>query len=164
MKERIITGNVVSKETLRKWLYIDNDCLDEKLEICLSAAVAAAETHTQLVLAPSLFKVLRDFPLFSNKITLDIHPAREIISVLVDGIEVPSAHYKLTDDTLIFDDSVHGEKLEIKLAAGGQPVADDVKLAILLIASDFFQHPVDTVRQLTSVSEQLLNPYRYHNI
>ncbi|MCQ2137884.1 MAG: phage gp6-like head-tail connector protein [Bacteroidales bacterium] len=151
----------ISLEVLKAWLYVDGDALDEKLRLCLAAAITQAETYTGLVLQPSRFTFSGPF---DNRITLSVRPVTGIVAVTVDGRSLTAEEFSLDCETVVIDSSVSGEKAKVVFTAGEAPMPDDIRMAILKIAADFFQNPDDQVRQLPTASQLLLRPYRVNHV
>ena len=159
---RQIIEPAVSLEEAKTWLYVDTDDLNDKLRMCIGAAISAAESYTNLTISLSSYGL--SLP-FTRSTRLPAHPVVSVDAVKVDG-EILDGGYALDGDVLSMDDSVKGTTMEITFTAGVRPreCDEDIRIACLLIAADMFRNPVDAVRQLPTESQMLLRPHRYHNV
>lgn len=149
----------VSLDDLKLHLRITNTDFDEQLKIYLEAAIAACENHTNLIIWKSTVSFSYDY---RPEYRLPVIPVISITSVKVDGNEITDKEYRLKDDVLIVDHK--GDKVEVKMVAGYDDTPGDIKAAILLKAGRIFVNPADSVENLPSSSQMLLQPYRKINI
>lgn len=151
----------VSLAELKAWNYIEDDIFDGKLTVCLHSAVAAAETYTNQVLWPSVYafncsalvrevNVSRLYPITKVEVSLGDEP-------------LPSGRWSFDGRTVKFDSSISGT-VSVEVTAGREEIDPDIKAAILLIASELFRNPTDSVRTLPSTSQLLLQSHRHANV
>lgn len=159
--ERTTIGDVIALQSLKDWLYIDTTDFDAKLAVCLASAVAAAENYTGLTLNISQYALSMPF---SKKLLLPVHPVTEVSQLAVDGESIDLSKWSLESDNIIFDKSICGSVVDLTVKAGKSAVEQDILTAVLLMAADLFQNPVDAVRQLPTMSRMLLQPYKYYNL
>lgn len=158
-KVREIISNAVTLDALKVWLNITTDDFDDKLRICLAAAVSEAETYTGLTLARSRYTVALPFaPVMDTA----IHHICSVEAVKVDGELVDINDVSLDGDAVCVY-GVGGNTAELTIIAGPEVLEPDIRGAILMIASAHFNSPTDTVENLPKASTHLLNPYRYYN-
>lgn len=151
----------VALDDLREWNYIDDHIFDNKLRLCLRSAIAMVESYINSIVWPGTFSLSLDNII--HRIPLSIYPVTSI-SVLVDGKPIAETLYSFDGHDLLISDAVTGESMEILVEAGNEEVDEDIKAAILLVASELFRNPTDSVKQLPTASQQILNPYRRVNI
>ena len=78
--------------------------------------------------------------------------------VEVDGKK--TTDFTVKGRTLTFSEGVTGDRVKIVYVGGGHKIEADIKTAILLTASKYFNNPVDSVETLPSVATNLLGQYR----
>lgn len=151
-----------SLHELKEHLRILSNDQDDLLMSYLKAAARSAEHHIGRCLETSEFTLMAEFSQSVELPEIDSQyfPLMEVLSVEADGQAVPAEHYSVAGGTLTFAEGVTGSTLKIKYKAGGYPVEDDIKAAIKLTASKYFNNPVDSVETLPSVATNLLRPYR----
>lgn len=143
-------------EDLKRHLRITSGDLDETLQPYLLAAINVAEHQIGKVIAVS---EMTDKRKFDHTVTLK-GPVLEVVSVKVDDEEIQEAAWSLEGRNLQVSEQVAGKKMEIVYEAGMSQVPFDIKAAIMLIATKFFNNPSDSVEQLPSAAKNLLRPYR----
>lgn len=143
-------------EDLKRHLRITSGDLDETLQPYLLAAINVAEHQIGRVIAVS---EMTDKRRFEHTVTLQ-GPVLKMISVKVDDEDIQEAAWSLEGRNLQVSEQVAGKKMEIVYEAGMSQVPFDIKAAILLIATKFFNNPSDSVEQLPSAAKNLLRPYR----
>lgn len=146
---------------LKKWNYIEDEFFDSKLQVCLEAAIAAAESHANIVIWPSTFTLALDH--IDREIPVPFCPVTSV-AVSVDGVALNPNLFTFDGNVISVDGSVQGQEMEVVLTAGAEETESDIKSAILLIASELFRNPTDSVKQLPTASQLLLRPYRRVNI
>lgn len=151
----------VTLDELRDWNYIDDHTFDNKLRLCLRSAVAMVESYINSIVWPGTFSLSLDH--IAPIVPVSLYPVTSI-SVLVDGEPLAKALYSFDGHDLRLADAVTGDSMEVLVEAGNEEVDEDVKTAILLVASEFFRNPTDSVKQLPTASQQILNPHRRANI
>lgn len=145
---------------LKIHLRITSNEQDVILYPCASAALRSAEHHIGRCLLDSTITYEDKF---SSVVALpyydeDFFPIEEVVSVKVDGNN--ESRYSIAGGTLTFEEGVIGEAISIIYRCGGVPMEPDIKAAIMLTASKFFNNPVDSVEALPSVAGNLLRAYR----
>lgn len=145
---------------LKLHLRITSNDQDALLTSYLKAAAMSAEHHIGRCLEESRF-VLSDT--FSPVIALDhinpqFFPVKGTPRVTVDG--QPCTDFTVEGRKVIFGESVSGDSVRVEYVGGGNRVEPDIKTAILLTASKYFNNPVDTVETMPSVATNLLSNYR----
>ena len=123
----------------------------------LQAAIESAEHHIGSIIARSEFVYdgwfVRSFDMKG--------PGCELKSVDVDGESLDEDEYTVDRNTLLISQDVTMcEKMTVTYVAGMTQVPFDIKAAVLLIAAQLFNNPVDSVETLPSVAKNLLRPYR----
>lgn len=146
---------------LKKWNYIEDEYFDDKLQVCLAAGIAAAESHANIVIWPSTFTLALDH--IESEIPVPFCPVTSV-TVKVDDAALDPSLYAFDGNVIRVDGSVQGQGMEVILTAGAEETEGDIKSAILLIASELFRNPTDSVKQLPTASQLLLRPYRRVNI
>lgn len=151
----------VSLDELKQWNYIESDLFDDKLKACLNSAIASAESHANIIIWKSTFTLALDhieyeIPVFACPVSS--------ISIAVDNSSLAASLYQFDGNVILVDGSVRGDAMTVTIEAGIDPVDDDIKAAILLIASELFRNPTDSVKQLPTASQLLLQPFRRANI
>lgn len=146
----------------KQHLRITSSDQDALLMQCLKSALTAAENHIGRYLAKSVFKYVGKFAqtITLERIDENLYPLERIVSVKVDGEVMLPTSYTITDDVFSFNADVTGDKMELIYVAGGRYVEHDIKAAILLTASKYYNNPVDSVETLPSVATNLLGSYR----
>ena len=147
-------------DELRLHLRITSHDQDALLRTYLKAAAVSAEHHIGRCLEQSRFILTGAF---APVITLDhinprFFPVMGTPRVRVDG--VLTTNFTIQGATLTFDEGVTGSEIRVEYMGGGRRVEDDIKAAILLTATKYFNNPVDTVETLPSVATNLLGQYR----
>ncbi len=146
---------------LKSHLRLTADDLDEELQQKLRAAVYSAEHQIGRVIFRSDFV---DTIPFSPEIRLD-SPLIAVESVAVDGAPITEGWTtQHATSSILFDQSVAGNEVEVAWTSGMEQVPDDLMNAILLIASSLFNNPLDSVETLPKASAALLRPYRNYEI
>lgn len=143
-------------EDLKRHLRITSGDLDEILLPYLLAAINTAEHNIGKVIAVS---EMTDKRRFTRSITLQ-GPVLDVKSVTVDGVVINEADWCLLGRMLEISDEISGTRIEVIYEAGMTQVPFDIKAAIMLIASKFFNNPSDSVEQYPSAAKNLLRPYR----
>lgn len=145
---------------LKLHLRITSNDQDALLLLYLKSAARAAEKHIGRCLLKSNYTIAADFApsLKLEGIDPDFFPLVGSPKVLVDGAEVTA--FEVKGSVLTFEDSVAGTSVVVKYTAGGMPVEEDIRAAIMLTAAKYFNNPVDSVETLPSVASNLLRPYR----
>ncbi len=157
METRNITTLQPSLAEFKRHLRITANDLDEELTAKLKSAVMMAEHEISAVLSVSTFTLSREF---AHSIPLR-WPATGVTSVKVDGDAIASDKYSFTEDSLTIVSDVDGEAVEVVYAAGLQPAPEDIKAAILLLAANIFNNPVDRPEERDrTTARNLLRPYR----
>lgn len=151
-RKREIISQGVTLEELKHHLRITTNIFDEDLDGKLRAAHNIAENYIGQVLMVSRFTDRMEF----NGVVTLAAPLTSVTSVKVNGVDYP---YTTSGNTLIIPGMMDGE-LEVVYESGDEQLADDVKIAILMIAADLFNNPSDHVQSLPRASENLLRPYR----
>jgi hypothetical protein len=151
----------VSLDELKQWNYIESNLFDEKLKTCLYAAIASAESHANIIIWPSTFTLALDH--IEHEIPVFACPVSSI-SIIVDGSPLAASLYQFDGNVILVDGSVQGSNMTVTLEAGIDPMDDDIRSAILLISSELFRNPTDSVKQLPTASQLLLQPFRRANI
>ena len=146
----------VSIEQLKNHLHIFTEDFDEQLLFDLRAAVAKAESFINGHIWRST--VTNSVP-FRNTIAVD--STAQVTSVKVDGQDV-----NFTSEEGVIYVEGQGKRLQYTAIVGyaAEDCPLDIQMAILLIASKFFNNPVDSVENLPSASQSLLHPYRKYCI
>ena len=151
----------VSLDDIKEWNYIEDKHFDGKLRMCIEAGVANVEAYANRIVWPSTFALSLDH------VEYDI-PFREYpvtsVAISVDGTPLDASLYTYDGNSILIDASVKGESMEISVQVGNEEVEGDIKAAILLVASELFRNPTDSVKQLPTASQQILKPYRRTNI
>jgi len=141
----------------RAHLRITSTDLDGVLTSALKAGVNRAEHEISTVIALSEFKLQMPF---HHSVQLR-WPIVEVASVKVDGVYVPAADYHLEEDRLHFEESVHGDRIEVDYKAGFEVIPDDVKYAVFLLGGRYFNNPTDVPEQIDrTAAANLLRPFR----
>ena len=153
MEKREIINTAVTLEALKTHLRIANNVFDSDLEGKLRAAHLVAENYIGQVLMKSRFTLSAAF---TGVLPLR-HPVDKVDSVTINKTSVP---YTVTDEGLLIVPGVHEGTMEVTYTAGDDQTNDDIKVAIMMIAGDLFNNPVDKVEQLPRASQMLLRPYR----
>lgn len=147
-------------DEFRLHLRITSNDQDALLMAYLKAAARSAEHHIGRCIEKSRFVLTGDF---EPEITLDhisprYYPLVGTPRVKVDGVDTED--FSVDGATIRFAEGVSGSQVRIEYVGGGLRVEDDIKAAILLTASKFFNNPVDSVETLPSVATNLLGQYR----
>lgn len=150
----------VSLEDLKAWNYIEDEIFDGKLTVCLHSAIAAAETYTNQTFWPSLYTL--DVAAGAREISVPLYPVAKV-EVFSEGEPLPSSRWSFDGSTVKVDGSVSGP-VSIEVMAGRESIDPDVKAAILLVASELFRNPTDSVRTLPSSSQLLLQSHRHASV
>lgn len=141
----------------RAHLRLTSHDLDGVLSSSLKAGVNRAEHEISTVIALSVFTLQMPF---HPSIQLR-WPIIEVTSVKVDGVDVPAADYHLQEDWLLFEKSVHGDRVEVVYKAGFEVIPDDIKYAVFLLGGRYFNNPTDTPEQIDrTAAANLLRPFR----
>ena len=145
---------------LKLHLRITSNDQDALLTSYLKAAAMSAEHYIGRCLEDSRF-VLTDS--FSPVITLghvnpQFFPVKGEPRVYMDG--TACTDFTLDGNRLVFGGAVTGGAVRVEYTAGGGRVESDIRTAILLTASKYFNNPVDSVETLPSVATNLLSQYR----
>ena len=157
METRNITTLQPSLAEFKRHLRITANDLDEELTAKLKSAVMMAEHEISAVLSVSTFTLSREF---AHSIPLR-WPATGVTSVKVDGSAIAPEKYSLTEDSLTIASDVDGEAVEVVYTAGLTPAPEDIKAAILLLAANIFNNPVDRPEERDrTTARNLLRPYR----
>ena len=143
-------------EDLKRHLRITSGDLDETLRPYLLAAINAAELNIGKVIAVS---EMTDKRRFTRSVVLQ-GPVLEIQHVKVDDVDIDSAAWSLNGRVLTLNENINGELMQINYEAGMAQVPFDIKAAIMMMASKFFNNPSDSVEQYPSAAKNLLRPYR----
>lgn len=155
-RERLMSESQALLRHFRAHLRITGEDLDAELQQCMMAAIASAEHAIGSVI------LLSDVTLetsFASSLTLR-KPLLSVASVKVDDVVLEKDLYNTDGNVLTFDDSVSGEKVEVKYRAGFEPIPADMLAALMLHASSLFSTPLDSVETLPKASANLLRPYR----
>jgi len=161
VKVREIISNAVTLNALKVWMYITSNDFDNNLRMCLSAAVAEAETFTGLTLARSRYVITAPF---ANVVDPDIHPISAVESIEVDGSAISLEGVSIDGDVVTIPQNISGKTIELTLLAGADPIEPDIRGAILMIASAMLNSPTDSVENLPKASTHLLTPYKYFKV
>lgn len=159
-RERVGTLPVTLAE-LKSWNYIQDDIYNDKLNVCLRSAIAAVESHINSVVWKSTFAL--SFDHMEYIIPVEIAPVESIV-ITVDGEALQDSLYRFDGDVIAIDRSVEGSLMAVSIVAGKDAIDDDIKSAVLLMASELFRNPTDSVKQLPTASQLLLQPHRRANI
>ena len=151
---------VPSLASLKSHLRLTGDDLDAELSDKLQAAIRSAEATIGKVISPSEFTDTRPF---RPELRLS-GPVIEIVSVRLDGQDLPSSNFSLKGSRLVFQAGLTGEEVEVTWKAGMEDVPPDIKAAVLMKAGRLFNNPGDTVDALVTASDNLLRPYRTYGI
>ena len=156
--QHIITWPV-SLEVFKAHLRMKSSEFDSDLQLKLNAATRAAEMEIADILAKRENVATTAF---SSVVNLPEEPI-EVISVEIDGVLIDIDKYTVVGSAVRLDSSVSGSEIIITYHTGlkdPDKVDDDIKAAILLIASSFWRNPVDSVEQLPKASQNLLKFHR----
>lgn len=166
----MITRNIIvdkmqpGLDELKLHLRITSDDQDALLTSYLKAAIVAAEHHIGRCLVDSSFSLTDNL---SPVITLDhvdpkVYPLKGMPSVKVD--DKTCTDFTVDGNRVIFGETVTGSAVRIDYTCGGVEVESDIRIAVLLIASKYFNNPVDSVETLPTVASNLLSQYRVWGI
>ena len=153
-----MTGNCpVTLDELKDHLHILSEDFDKSLSLNLRAATQAAQSY----LGRDIIRTVTVVSMPFSK-TFNIADFSAIEDVQVDRKEV---EYTQVNNTITLAVN-SGELVEYKLVSGytQEDCPEDIKMAILLIASKYFNNPVDSVEQLPKASTNLLKPYKNYMI
>lgn len=153
MTKREIITTAVTLDELKTHLRIANNVFDVDLEGKLRAAHYAVEHHIGQVLMKSSFEESMEF----TGVRMLKYPVNEIESVTLNGAAIP---YTVTDEGMLVIPGVHSGTLELHYTSGDDQVNEDIKIAIMMVAADMFNNPVDRVETMPRASQMLLRPYR----
>ena len=151
----------VSLDQIKEWNYIEDAVFDEKLRLCVKAAIAGVENYINQVVWISDFA--ETFPGVPRVVPMPLGPIVSV-AVTVDGQALSPELYVWDAYFLTIDPSVQGESTTVTVRAGYDDPDEDIKSAVLLIASELFRNPTDSVKQLPTTSKLLLDPHRKANI
>lgn len=162
----MVTRNIITDkmqpglDELKLHLRITSDDQDALLTSYLKAAVMSAEHHIGRCLVDSSFTLTDTF---SSVIALDRldpkdYPLTVSPSVKVDG--QTCTDFTVDGNCIVFGEAVTGTDVRIEYTCGGVEVESDIRIAVLLIASKYFNNPVDSVETLPTVATNLLSQYR----
>lgn len=157
MVTRTIIDPIAPSLSLAKFkqhLRITSEDLDAELQDKLYAAVRSAEATIDQVIAPSIF---RDNVRYRSSYRLK-GPVIEVLEVLCD--DFPVEGWKVRNGVLQMPSGVSGEELTVVWKAGWEDIPYDVAAAVFLKGARLFNNPGDSVDTLTTVSDNLLRPYR----
>lgn len=143
-------------DDLKRHLRITSGDLDEILQPYLLAAINVAEHQIGQLIAVS---EMTDNRKFEHAVTLK-GPVLEVIYVKVDDVEIDKAAWSLEGNALQVSEQVAGKKMEVVYEAGMTQVPFDIRAAIMLMATKYFNNPSDSVEQYPSAAKNLLRPYR----
>lgn len=145
---------------LKLHLRITSNDQDALLTSYLKAAAMSAEHHIGRCLEESRFVLIDSFSpvLPLGHVNPQFFPVKGEPRVTVDGS--PCTDFTVEGRMLVFGESVTGETVRVEYTAGGGRVEPDIRTAILLIASKYFNNPVDSVETLPSVATNLLSQHR----
>lgn len=149
-REIISTG--VTLDDFKRHLRITNNVFDTDLDEKLKAAHRVAEHYIGQILMKSRIVETMEF---CGVVSLSA-PLDSVTSVKLNNVDIP---FTATGNTLVIPGTMEGT-MEVDYIAGKDTIEYDIKVAILLIASDMFNNPVDRVEQLPRSSQMLLRPYR----
>ena len=151
----------VTLEELREWNYIEDHQFDSKLTLCLNAGVAQVESYVNGIVWPSTFALSLDGVV--HEIPFGEYPVNSI-TVTVDGVQLDDSLVTYDGRVIRIDGSVTGASMSVSVSCGDAVTDGDIKAAILLVASELFRNPTDSVRTLPTASQNILNPHRRANI
>lgn len=145
---------------LKLHLRITSSDQDALLLSYLKAAALSAEHHIGRCLLQSRFTYTGSFKhsILLDKINTRFFPLMGTPTVEVDGKK--TTDFTVKGRTLTFSEGVTGDRVKIVYVGGGHKIEADIKAAILLTASKYFNNPVDSVETLPSVATNLLGQYR----
>lgn len=143
-------------DDLKRHLRITSGDLDEILQPYLLAAINVAEHQIGQLIAVS---EMTDNRKFEHAVTLK-GPVLEVTYVKVDDVEIDKAAWSLEGNALQVSEQVAGKRMEVVYEAGMTQVPFDIRAAIMLIATKYFNNPSDSVEQYPSAAKNLLRPYR----
>jgi hypothetical protein len=153
MKKREIISTAVTLDELKTHLRIANNVFDVDLEGKLRAAHYAVEHHIGQVMMKSRFEESMEF----TGVQMLRYPVNEVEAVTLNGTDIP---YTITDEGMLVIPGVHTGTLAVRYVSGSDEVNDDINIAIMMIAADMFNNPVDRVETMPRASQMLLRPYR----
>ena len=151
----------VSLDEIKEWNYIEDHVFDNKLRLCIEAAISAVESYINQVVWPSTF--VFELPVPLCVLEIPIYPVSSI-QVSVGDADIPADRYAWDGRVLRIDGPLGEGKMTVTVQAGNATLEQDVKSAILLIASELFRNPTDSVKTLPTTSKLLLDPHRNANI
>lgn len=145
---------------LKLHLRITSSDQDALLMSYLKAAAVSAEHQIGRRLERSKFTYTGAF---SSSIVLEeLHnryfPLQGVPVVEVDGERTTA--FTVRGRRIFFNEGVTGERVRVVYVGGGHKVEPDIRAAILLTASKYYNNPVDSVETLPSVAANLLRQYR----
>lgn len=148
----------VTLDEFKNHLHMFTNDFDSNLELDLRAAIAKAEGFINA----AIWQVSQQVSVpFVKKVNVAGYNA-VVSNVKVDGQEVAYTYI----EGIIEVESTQGKVLTYDVTKGytNADCPDAIKMAILLIASKFFNSPVDSVENLPSASQSLLHPYKNYNL
>ena len=173
---------VVSLEKAKKQLRFDDaeafHLEDDLIQMYVDGAVKKAENYINSEISEKKFRVtgssFDDVLTFSRQIirSVDVFSYKD-----VDGTvhEIGSENYSLQtvdryENVILFSDGYElpevkksirdAVTLEVTTGYSGAEVPEDMRIAILLLASGYHEHREDTVKEKTTSAENLLYPYK----
>ena len=151
----------VSLDQMKEWNYIEDPVFDTKLRLCRDAAISAVENYiNQVVWASDFVETFHGVP---RVVAMPLGPIVSV-AVTVDGVALSPDLYVWDAYFLHIDPSVEGASTTVAIRAGWEDPEEDIKSAVLLIASELFRNPTDSVKTLPTTSKLLLDPHRKANI
>lgn len=153
MKKREIITTAVTLDELKTHLRIANNVFDVDLDSKLRAAHYAAEHHIGQVLMKSRFIESMQF----TGVQMLKYPVNEVESVTLNGEAIP---YTVNNEGMLVIPGVHSGTLEVRYVSGADEVEEDIKIAVMMLAADMFNNPVDRVETMPRASQMLLRPHR----
>lgn len=164
MESRKYIETAVTLAELKEHLRIYHDSFDSDLNGKIIAATLSAEHHVGWTIARSEFiyktKIYQDI----EEVSIPIHAPMDISSLVVNINAKASDDYVLDYGQLKIP-VAKGDDIEVRYTAGPLSVPEDLKVAILMIASDMFERPADGISEKRTASVKLLTPYRqWHRI
>lgn len=151
----------VSIDEIKEWNYIEDHAFDNKLRLCLESAISAVESYINQVVWPSAYVFESPAPL--RALEIPVYPVSSI-QVSVGGADLPADRYAWDGRVLRIDGPLGEGQMVVTVQAGNKTLDQDIKSAILLIASELFRNPTDSVKTLPTTSKLLLDPHRNANI
>lgn len=159
MFERKIIYPAVSPnlDGFRAHMRLTNGNFDETLALNLAAAISSAEHFIGRMISLSNITQISSF---ATEIELEAGDCTQLVSVMIDGVEVEASDYTFNGTSVKFKDGVTGDVVSLSYQAGMLNPAPDIIAAVYLHAGYMFNNPVDTVETLQKASTNLLRPYR----